>query len=141
MYQHVLELQALFEDHGVCSGVISDVLALHDAFTIQRVAHFEFRVLEQLGCELATLTPMASVDIFRRRFSLRQQHQRPQSNSLTRLQPAVPAEFLAFVANQVASTHFQDVPFCLTSTARQVGAAAWFVSVLLWWRLSLFALR
>ena len=46
-------------------------------------------MLEQLGYELATLTPMAWVDIFRR-LSLRQQQHRPDSNSIIWLQPAVP---------------------------------------------------
>ena len=115
-----------------------DVPVLHNAFTIQRVAHIGFRMVQQLGCELATLTSMAWVDIFRWRFALRQQR-RPQGDSLIRLPPAVPTDSLAFLANQVAATHFQDVPFCLTSRASQVGVAAWFVSVLFGWRLSLFA--
>ena len=55
----------------------------------QQVAHVEFRLLEQMGYEVA---PMGWVDIFRRRFSLRQQQQRPQSNFFVRLQPAVPTE-------------------------------------------------
>ena len=38
----------------------------------QQITHIEFWMLEQLGHELATLTPMAWVDIVRRRFSLRQ---------------------------------------------------------------------
>ena len=28
MHQHVLELEILFEDHGVCSGTITDSLVL-----------------------------------------------------------------------------------------------------------------
>ena len=40
------------------------------AYTIQRVAHIQFRMLEQLGYDLGTLTPMAWVDIFRRVFAL-----------------------------------------------------------------------
>ena len=116
---------------------LGDVLVLLNAYTIQQVAHVEFWMLEQLGYELATLTPMGWVGIFRRRFSLRQQS-RPQSNSLTRLQQAVSAEALAVVAYQVAAAQSQVFPFCLTSTASQIGAAAGFVSVLFWWRLSLF---
>ena len=50
-----------------------DVSVLHNAFSIQRAAHIEFKMLEQLGHELATLTPMAWVDIFRQRFTLKQQ--------------------------------------------------------------------
>ena len=68
---------------------------------------------------------MAWVDIFRRRFLLKQQ--RLQSDSFIRLQPAVPTGSLAVIANQVAPAHFQNFPFCMISTASQVGAAAWFV--------------
>ena len=53
---------------------------------------------------LSHLNFMAWVDIFRRWFSLRQQQQRPQSNSHTRLQLAgSPTEFLAAIAYQVGS--------------------------------------
>ena len=48
------------------------VPVLHNAFTIQRVVHSEFRMLQQLGYQLTTLTPMAWVDIFRQRLTLRQ---------------------------------------------------------------------
>ena len=47
-----------------------DVSVLHNAHTIQRVAHVQLRMLEQLGYELATLTPMAWVDISANRQSL-----------------------------------------------------------------------
>ena len=69
--------------------------------------HIEFRVLEQLGQELATFTPVAWVGIFRRRIALRQ-----GSDYLNRFLPAVPAVSLAVIANQVAATHFQVSPFC-----------------------------
>ena len=36
MYRHFLELEALFEDHGVCSGVIIDSLALDRVLYEQR---------------------------------------------------------------------------------------------------------
>ena len=36
MYQYALELEALFEDHGVCSGVITDSLALEGVLYGQR---------------------------------------------------------------------------------------------------------
>ena len=52
-----------------------DVLALHNAYTIQHVVQAEFRMLHKLGNELATLSPTAWVDIFRRRFTLRKQLQ------------------------------------------------------------------
>ena len=61
-----------------------DVPVLHDVFTIQQVTHIELRMLDQLGYDLASLTPMVWVDIFRRRFSLRWQQLRPQGNFLTR---------------------------------------------------------
>ena len=102
------------------------------------MSHFLLRNAYTSG--LATLTPMAWIDTFCRQFALRQQ-QRLQGDSLIRLQPAVPAHSLVAIGNQVVATRTQDVRFCLTSTARQVGVAAGFVSVLFWWRLSLFALR
>ena len=40
MHRHVLELEALFEDHGVCSGVITD------SFALERMLH-EQRALAQ----------------------------------------------------------------------------------------------
>ena len=76
-------------------------------------------MLQQLGDELTTLTPMAWVDIFRQRFTLRQQQQ--QEDLLSRLQPAIRADTLAFFANQLAATHLQDVPFSLTCKASKVG--------------------
>ena len=36
MYRHVLELEALFEDHGVFSGDIADSLALERVLNEQR---------------------------------------------------------------------------------------------------------
>ena len=67
-----------------------DVPVLHNASTVQRVVHAEFRMMQQLGYELTTLTPMAWVDIFRQRFTLRKQQL--QGNLLSRLQPAIRAE-------------------------------------------------
>ena len=49
-----------------------DVPGLHSACGVQRVVHAEFMMLQQLSCELGTLTPVAWVDIFRQRFTLRQ---------------------------------------------------------------------
>ena len=48
-----------------------------------------------LSHELATLTPMAWVDIFRPRFTMRQQQL--QGDPFNRLQPAVRADSLAFL--------------------------------------------
>ena len=56
--------------------------------------HAEIRMLQQLSYERATLTPMAWVDIFRQRFTLRQQQL--QGDLLNRLQLAVRADSLAF---------------------------------------------
>ena len=100
-----------------------DVPVLHNAYTIQQVVHTEFRMLQQLGCALATLTPVW-VDIFRRRFTLwQQQLQGDPSTGSNR---------------QFVLTRRNPLPECpsLTSTAR---LAARFVSVLLRWRLSSFA--
>ena len=79
--------------------------------------------------------------MFRRRVSLRQQQQQQGSQSKSRTQrpPAVPSDFLAVSTNQVAAAHVQSSPFCFISTASQIGATAWFVSVLLWTLLGIFA--
>ena len=76
---------------------------------------------------------MAWVAILSRRLSLWQQQEqrRSQNNSHIQLHPAVPSEFLAVFADQVAAAHVQSFPFCFLSTASQIGATAWFVSVLL----------
>ena len=39
-----------------------DAPVLHNACAIQQVTHVEFRMLEQLGCELATLARLAWAD-------------------------------------------------------------------------------
>ena len=59
-----------------------DVPVLLNASTIQLVTHMEFRMLEQLKYELATLTLVAWVDIFRRRLSLCQQQQQQRSRNI-----------------------------------------------------------
>ena len=51
------------------------------------MTHIEFRIPEQLACELATLAPMAWIETFSRRLSLCQQQQQQH--------PAVPSEFLS----------------------------------------------
>ena len=78
---------------------------------------------------------MAWVDIYRWRCTLRQQL---QEDPVNQLQQAARADSLSFLANQLAATHFRDVPFSVTSTANQLGVVAWSVSVLLWWRLCSF---
>ena len=54
---------------------LHDVPALREARKVQQVTRAEFHFLEILGFELATPTPMAWVEIFRRRLSLWQQEQ------------------------------------------------------------------
>ena len=121
-----------------------DVPVLHYAGTVQQVTHIEVWVLKQLEFELATLTPMACFDVFIWRHSLWQQLQQQrqsQNNSHTQPRPTVPSEFLAVFANHVAAAHVQSFSFCFLSTASQVGATAWFVSVLLWVLLNAFAVQ
>ena len=121
-----------------------DVPVLNDASTIEQITHIEFWTLEQLEFELATFTPMAWVDIFSLRLSLWQQQQqqrRSQTNSHIQPHPPVPSEFLAVFAHQVAAAHVQSFPFCFLSAASQIGATAWFVSILLWVLLSVFAVQ
>ena len=45
MYQHVLEHEALFEDHGVCSGVITGSLALERVVDERRALGLHFKSL------------------------------------------------------------------------------------------------
>ena len=51
-----------------------------------------------------------------------------ERDPLYRLQQATRA---AFLADQLVATHFRHVPFSVTSTASQLGMAAWVVSALL----------
>ena len=83
----------------------------------QQVVHKEFRMLQQLGYEIALLTPIDWIDIYRRRQQL-------QRGPLFQEQYAANADSLAFLANQLAATHIQDVPFSFTSTASQIIMAA-----------------
>ena len=85
----------------------------------------DFRVLQQLGYEQTILTPMAWVDIYRRQYTLRE-----QLDPFNRLQQAARADSVAFLADQLAATHYWEVPFSVTSTASQIGMAAWSVSAL-----------
>ena len=84
-------------------------------------------MLQQLSCELTTLTPMA--------WALHVAAAAATGEPLNQLQPTVRPDSLAFPANQLAATHIPDVPFSVNSTASQIGLAAWAVSALLWWRL------
>ena len=58
-----------------------------------------------------------------------------QGDPINQLHPAARA------ASLIAITYLRDVPFGLASTASQVSVTAWFVSVLLWWRLGCPAQR
>ena len=49
MYQHVLELEALFEDHGACSGAITDSLVLKRVVHKQRALAQPLPTALQLG--------------------------------------------------------------------------------------------
>ena len=98
---------------------------VHSGSAVQRVVHAEFRMLQQLGYELRTTTPMARVGIFRQRFALRQRQL--QGDSIQQLQTAARADSVAFLVNQIAPTH--------------LGVAALFVSVPRWCRLGCLAWR
>ena len=83
---------------------LDDVPGLHRASTVQRVVHAEFRMLQQLVYELATLTPMAWVDILRQRFTLRQ---RRQGDPINQLQTAPHAEQTTLEMSQSVSPPLQ----------------------------------
>ena len=74
-------------------------------------------------CELATLIPMAWVDILRQRLTLRQQQL--LGDAVNPLQPAIRADSLAFFADQTAASHLRGVPLTLTATAK----LAWLLGV------------
>ena len=104
---------------------------LHNTGTIQRITHNKFRILELQEFELATLTHMAWIDMFSRRFSLWQQQQQQRQPHL-----ALHFEFLAAFAYQIVAAHVQNFSSCFLSPASQMSATAWFVSALLWVLLS-----
>ena len=80
-------------------------------------------MLQQLGYELAVLTPTGWIDMYRRRHSLRQQLKR---GPLCQEQGATLADSLALLANQLAA------PSSLTSKAGQISVGAWAVSICYW---------
>ena len=80
--------------------------------------------------ELATLTPVAWVDLFSRRLSPWQQQQNQQRQPQPH--PAVPPVFLGGSANQIVKAHVQSSPFRFLSTASQIGATASCISALMW---------
>ena len=99
----------------VAKQQLNDVSVLHNACTIQQVTHIEFRMLEHLGCELETLTPMvlqnfsphSLIRLPRHTFRIYALHVRGATNSslALNLRPAlvlprfvsVPAQCLSFV--------------------------------------------
>ena len=83
-----------------------DVPGLHTARTVQQATRAEFYTLEVLGFELATPTPAAWVEIFRRRLSLRQQQQLLQPPDLR----AVPPTILAGCPHRIADARVQSFP-------------------------------
>ena len=103
-----------------------DVPVFHNASFILRVVHAELRMMQPPGYELTTLTPWLGLT-----------SSVSGSRCGSPLQLAIRADSVAFFANQIAATHLRDVPFSLT-TASQARIVAWFVSELLWWRLSNF---
>ena len=88
-------------------------------------------MLQQLSYELATLTPMAWVDIFRRRFTLRQQLQEDFFNWP---QAAVRADSLAFLVDQIASN---TIGMSHSFSPRQSANLA--LLCFLWWHFSSLA--
>ena len=98
-----------------------DVPGLRIARTVQQVTRAEFHILDILGFELATPSPAAWVEIFRRRLSFWQQKELLQPPDL--LAPAV----FGVYAHHIAEAHVQCFFFNAGSTASQVRATASFV--------------
>ena len=113
-----------------------DVPALCTARTVQLVTRAELHILEILVFELATLTPAAWVEIFRRRLSLWQRQLLQPPDLLTsRLR------CLLVVRITMPKSLSSASPFNSGSTASQVGATAWFVSTVLWILLGTIAVQ
>ena len=117
-----LELDALFEDQGVSWTVIEDMVS-----NVQQIVCAEFHILEILNCELATPTPAAGIEIFERRLPLweEQQLQQPFPPHI----PLAPPIVFADGAHLIAEVYVQDHFYSANSTASQIGASAWFMSV------------
>ena len=105
-----------------------DAPALHTARTVQQVTRSEFHILEALGFDLAIPTPVAWMEIFRRRLSLWEQEYCCPTAGPFRSPPAVFAD----CAHHTCDAYVQCFPFSAGSMASQVGASAWFVSTVLW---------
>ena len=81
-----------------------DVPALRNGRTIQQVVPREFRMLQELCYEVAVLTPMDWIDIYRGRHTLRQQLQRcPLSFRNKRQHSQTPSPPLPFSLQQPTS--------------------------------------
>ena len=93
----------------------NDFPVWYTARIIQQVTRVEFRILDILELELATLTPAAWVQVFSRRLSPWQQQQLLQQPCLLTVPPAV----LAGSAHRTAA-HVQSFPFHVGSTVRCV---------------------
>ena len=108
-----------------------DVPELHNVYTIQRIQDVETAGLGANNPHTqwlaSTIGGVRCGNNYRR--------------ILNRLQLVARADSLAFLANQLAATHFRDVPSSVTSTASQIGIAAWADSALLWWRFCSFTQR
>ena len=102
----------------------------HNAPSLQQVVTEEYRILEVLGCELATHTPAAWIDVFKQRLSLwcQQQLQQSQRPLLSLVSPDV----FAHAAQGIAEVYVRDQPFTVVSRPSHVGASAWSLSCAFW---------
>ena len=86
-------------------------------------------LLQQLGYDLAILTPTEWMEICQLRRTLRQ-HSQSRTVHWEREETVTVA--IAFVAYQFATVHIDSVPRSLTSEAGQVSMAAWSVTDLVY---------
>ena len=93
------------------------------------IVHQEFNLLQQLGYEVAILSPIEWIDICQLRCALRQQLWLRQKTTLLAREGTRTAA-LALGAHQLATAHVNSVPCNFTSEASHVGKATQFVSVL-----------
>ena len=97
-----------------------DVPEVPDGYTIQQVAHREFRMLQHLGCRVTILQPTHALH----RCLPTVTHPAAAATARPSLPRATRKHSLTFLAKQLAATYTRDIPFSVTSTARQIGMAA-----------------
>ena len=113
--------------------------SLQTAWTIQQILCAEYHILEVFEYELITPTQAALIEVFERRLSLweGQQIQQPCHPHIPLLAPIVFADG----THLFAEAYVRDHSLSVNSSASQIGASAWFMSVAFWVCLELVGAR